>query len=537
VKAGGVVAFLGPSLSPREARRIAPCTVLPPARQGDVWRALARRPAAIALVDGRFESTPSVWHHELLDALDAGVAVFGGASMGALRAVELAAHGMVGVGRIFGWYRDGAVEGDDEVALLHAGPEHGFRALTLPLVQVRHAAEAALAAGVLPRATARRLVTAAAEIPYQQRTWRTTLDAAAPLLGPATLERARAFLPGVPDLKAEDARATIAAAAAFARAVHPERSATRGRARSRDARSPFDSAPLRSGRTGATQYRPSSLVRRRKLVDGAAVVAGRDVDAGAVLAALRTSPAREALTADGLRRFLVTGLARSLGLEVTRADEVRAERAWLARLGVPPRRRAAFLAESGLDEADARRLAEDLALEEAALAWAARLVPDGPSADEGLALAARLAGAYAAAARRLALPARSARVRRAGMSKRDRDAAPEAPFHNPFGGLAGKLGMTPAPAPAAPAASAKAAPAPARAVVRLERKGRGGKEATVVEKLALPPAELERWVGELKRALGCGGVVEGDTLVLQGDLRERVKPLLERRGVRKVTLG
>jgi translation initiation factor 1 len=74
-------------------------------------------------------------------------------------------------------------------------------------------------------------------------------------------------------------------------------------------------------------------------------------------------------------------------------------------------------------------------------------------------------------------------------------------------------------------------------VVRYERKGRGGKAVTVVEKLDLRPRELEAWLGELKRALGCGGVVEGDALVLQGDLRERVGRLLEARGVRKVTVA
>ncbi len=124
------------------------------------------------------------------------------------------------------------------------------------------------------------------------------------------------------------------------------------------------------------------------------------------------------------------------------------------------------------------------------------------------------------------------------MKKRAAPPAPEAkPFHNPFGGLAERLGIAPAPAETLPAAPAAAGPAPARAVVRLERKGRGGKEATVLEKLALSPPERERWLRELKQALGCGGAVEGEALVLQGDLRERVKPLLERRGVRKVTLG
>jgi translation initiation factor 1 len=78
---------------------------------------------------------------------------------------------------------------------------------------------------------------------------------------------------------------------------------------------------------------------------------------------------------------------------------------------------------------------------------------------------------------------------------------------------------------------------PARAVVRLERKGRGGKEATVVEKLALAPATLSAWADEAKRALGCGGAVEEDVIVLQGDQRERVRRWLEAKGVRKVILG
>lgn len=73
--------------------------------------------------------------------------------------------------------------------------------------------------------------------------------------------------------------------------------------------------------------------------------------------------------------------------------------------------------------------------------------------------------------------------------------------------------------------------------MRFEKKGRGGKAVTVVEKLGLSPRELEAWLGDLKRALGCGGAVEGDALVLQGDLRERVAPLLAARGVRKVTIG
>ncbi len=78
---------------------------------------------------------------------------------------------------------------------------------------------------------------------------------------------------------------------------------------------------------------------------------------------------------------------------------------------------------------------------------------------------------------------------------------------------------------------------PARAAVRLERKQRGGKEVTIVEKLGLPAAALETWCSELKSSLGCGGAVDGDSIVLQGDLRKRLPDLLTRRGVAKVTVA
>jgi len=108
------------------------------------------------------------------------------------------------------------------------------------------------------------------------------------------------------------------------------------------------------------------------------------------------------------------------------------------------------------------------------------------------------------------------------------------PFHNPFGALRDKLGDLPAgPSPREP----RPPKGPARAVVRMERKGRAGKEVTVVEQLGLAPRELETWVSELKGSLGCGGAVEGATLVLQGDQRKRLPALLTALGVRKVTVG
>ena len=125
------------------------------------------------------------------------------------------------------------------------------------------------------------------------------------------------------------------------------------------------------------------------------------------------------------------------------------------------------------------------------------------------------------------------------------------PFHNPFASLRALAGpastsdtkVPPAPGAdgsvlrkpsAAPVAPPKSIP---RAVVRLERSGRGGKEVTVVEHLAITPAARDEWLQALKAALGCGGTVEHDRLVLQGDQRKRLPALLVARGVKKVTIG
>jgi translation initiation factor 1 len=107
------------------------------------------------------------------------------------------------------------------------------------------------------------------------------------------------------------------------------------------------------------------------------------------------------------------------------------------------------------------------------------------------------------------------------------------PFNNPFGALQSmKEGQ-----PQGPSRAEKEKKGPAKAVVRMERVGRGGKEVTVVEQLELPVQEREAWLKALKGALGCGGAIEGTALVLQGDQRERLPKLLEKRGVRKVVVG
>jgi len=118
------------------------------------------------------------------------------------------------------------------------------------------------------------------------------------------------------------------------------------------------------------------------------------------------------------------------------------------------------------------------------------------------------------------------------------------PFHNPFAQLKQLRGDRPAesaPAPPTPPAPEpvrrSAGPSIPRAVVRLERSGRGGKEVTVIEQLVLDDAGRQMWLKALKSSLGCGGTIEGETLVLQGDHRERLRAVLTARGVKKVTIS
>jgi hypothetical protein len=94
----------------------------------------------IILIDGEFRQNLSPWHKELVYALQyPGVkAIYGGSSMGALRAAELDYLGMIGIGRIYEWYRDGVTEDDAEVALSYAVREGWhYYPLTVPLCDIR----------------------------------------------------------------------------------------------------------------------------------------------------------------------------------------------------------------------------------------------------------------------------------------------------------------------------------------------------------------------------------------------------------------
>ncbi len=68
------------------------------------------------------------------------------------------------------------------------------------------------------------------------------------------------------------------------------------------------------------------------------------------------------------------------------------------------------------------------------------------------------------------------------------------------------------------------------AKLRMEKKGRGGKTVTVVYDLPNNAAFLKELAQELKRSCGTGGAVAENTIELQGDLRDRVREFLNKKG-------
>jgi translation initiation factor 1 len=69
-------------------------------------------------------------------------------------------------------------------------------------------------------------------------------------------------------------------------------------------------------------------------------------------------------------------------------------------------------------------------------------------------------------------------------------------------------------------------------IVRLyrESKGRGGKGVTLISGLPLTGAELKSLAKELKQVCGTGGTVKDGIIEIQGEQRERLKPVLELKG-------
>jgi len=206
-----VYVFTGPSLPAEQARELLDAVYLPPVSQGDVYRVALKRPQAIGIIDGYFERVPSVWHKEIMWAMKEGIHVFGSASMGALRAVELEAFGMEGVGAVYEAFRSGELEDDDEVAVIHGPAETEYRPGSEAMVNIRFTLARAHDAGVVSAPTRSALLRMAKDLFYPDRSYPEVLRQGRQYgLPAAELDALQDWIPaGQVNQKRDDARAML----------------------------------------------------------------------------------------------------------------------------------------------------------------------------------------------------------------------------------------------------------------------------------------------------------------------------------------
>jgi len=203
-----VLVFSGPTLNEEQIHEIAPhVEVHPPVAAGDLLRLSLEPGDLVAIIDGYYFQAASVRHKEILDLLARGVHVWGAASMGALRGAELAPFGMRGFGDVFQAYVNGEIDGDDEVAVMHAPQEMDYIKLTEALVNIRYACQAAVTEELLSVQEYRNIMEVASELPFFERSYANIFKQASERgIAPQVIEQLQPFVsqPRL-DLKKSDA--------------------------------------------------------------------------------------------------------------------------------------------------------------------------------------------------------------------------------------------------------------------------------------------------------------------------------------------
>lgn len=182
-----IIVFLGPSLERDAAERILPAEYRPPAKRGDLLRAVEDGAAIIGLIDGVFHQESAVAHREILAAVKNGVRVVGASSMGALRAAEMDTLGMIGIGEVYRMYKTGELVADDEVALVF-DPETGL-SLSEPLINIRFTLKRARDNNIISGGVHDILLATAQSVFYPQRTYPRIVSSASGSIDTKTREQ------------------------------------------------------------------------------------------------------------------------------------------------------------------------------------------------------------------------------------------------------------------------------------------------------------------------------------------------------------
>ena len=174
-----IIVYTGLSLPFSEAKEILDSTddveviYKRPIQRGDLDLALKENPDIIGIIDGVFHQNSAVGHKEILKVIKSGVKVFGASSMGALRASELDSLGMVGVGYCYNQYASGAIDSDDDVAVML--DSDSLEALSTPLINMNYVFENAVCEKIIAESEKEELSSIAKSTFYPKRNYSQTL--------------------------------------------------------------------------------------------------------------------------------------------------------------------------------------------------------------------------------------------------------------------------------------------------------------------------------------------------------------------------
>jgi hypothetical protein len=171
------IIFLGPSLSHEKARKIIQADFRGPAKKGDLLRASGDidDSTIVCLVDALFlqDYPPSpIEVYQLM--LNKNIKLYGAASLGALRAVELEKFGMIGMGKIFELYKKGKLTADDEVAVTFIEGEHQLQSEAM--IDIRFNLFLAHRMGIINEITKKTIAKVAKNIYFPYRNYTDILD-------------------------------------------------------------------------------------------------------------------------------------------------------------------------------------------------------------------------------------------------------------------------------------------------------------------------------------------------------------------------
>ena len=171
------IIFLGPSLSHKKAKKIFQADFRGPAKKGDLLRlsSVVDDTTIVGLVDALFlqDYPPSpIEVYQLM--LNKNIILFGAASLGALRAVELEKFGMIGIGKIFELYKKGKLTADDEVAVTFVEGEHQLQSEAM--IDIRFNLFLAYRRGIINEMTKKTIAKVAKSIYFPYRNYTDILD-------------------------------------------------------------------------------------------------------------------------------------------------------------------------------------------------------------------------------------------------------------------------------------------------------------------------------------------------------------------------